>query len=279
MKGIQGLIIAIGLGIVGALFNFAYLYSRSQETENEKFIGIKPNVTVARGDVLREEHLEPVDIPRKYAGTLKDFAYLWSGRGSEIGLRVARNVTGGSILLRDDMKTPPPQALAFSQNPKPGVEERALGVPIDSRRGVASLVEPGDLVTFIVPAGSIYESPTPAASDDDSTRPDGGSPPGPGKEPAKPDPAASRLKPVPSSGSARKSPGRRPHAARAVQGAFGREPGGEHRDDAGQQDSAESGERALCPGPHGEGQGQSVEARAGRRRSSRWSWKRAVIGH
>ena len=50
MKGIQGLIIAIGLGIAGALFNFAYLYSRAQKDEAEDFIGIDPKVTVARGE-------------------------------------------------------------------------------------------------------------------------------------------------------------------------------------------------------------------------------------
>ena len=30
MKGIQGLILAIGLGIAGALFNWAYLMNRTQ---------------------------------------------------------------------------------------------------------------------------------------------------------------------------------------------------------------------------------------------------------
>jgi hypothetical protein len=201
MKGIQGLIIAIGLGIVGALFNFAYLYNRSQETENEEFIGIAPNVTVARGDVLKEEHLVKVSIPRNVAGRLKDFAFPWAGQSGEIGMRVVRPVSGGSILLRDDMKTPA-QTLAFSANAKPGIVETALGVPIDPRRGVVSLVEPGDMVMFIVPAGSAYESPTPAASTDDSARSDA-APAAPGK----PDPAAaSRLKPIPASGAAAKFP-------------------------------------------------------------------------
>ena len=33
MKGIHGLILAIGLGIAGALFNFAYLANRSRDVE------------------------------------------------------------------------------------------------------------------------------------------------------------------------------------------------------------------------------------------------------
>jgi hypothetical protein len=183
MKGIQGLIIAIGLGIVGALFNFAYLYNRSQETENEEFIGIAKDVTVNRGEVLQEGHLNAVPIPRAYAGKLKDFAFLWSGRRAEIDQRVARTLTGGSLLLRSDMETPP-QALGFSQNEK----ERGLGVPIDSRRNVASLVEPGDMVTFVVP-GSAWESPTPAPADDEPNRADAAPPAGPGKtEPGKSEP-------------------------------------------------------------------------------------------
>ncbi len=119
MKGIQGLIIAIGLGIVGDLFNFAYLYNRSQDTENEEFIGIAANANVARGDVLKEELLVPVTIPRKDAGKLKDFAFSWSGRVSVINQRVTRTVSGGSILLRIDMETPP-QTLAFSPSAAAG---------------------------------------------------------------------------------------------------------------------------------------------------------------
>jgi hypothetical protein len=212
MKGIQGLIIAIGLGIVGALFNFAYLYNKSQETENEEFIGIAPSVTVNRGEVLREEHLTAVPIPRALAGKLKDFAFLWSGRRAEIDQRVARTLTGGSLLLRSDMETPR-LALGFSQNLKPGIEETALGVPVDSRRGVASLIEPGDMVTFIVP-GTASESPTPASSDDEPTPADAAGPAAPGKtepgkpEPAKPEPGkTSPLKPVPAGNARRSSPG------------------------------------------------------------------------
>jgi len=171
MKGIQGLIIAIGLGIAGALFNFAYLYSKSQEAEMEAFVGIGPKATVARGEVLKREHLVPVDVPRRYVGNLKDHAFLWAGRESVLDCRVSRTLTANSLLLKADLN-PVPLELKFGQNAKPGMEERAMGVPVELRRDVPPLVEPGDLVTFIVPSLG-WEAPTPAK--EDSANDDGGS--------------------------------------------------------------------------------------------------------
>jgi hypothetical protein len=198
MKGIQGLIIAIGLGVAGALFNFAYLYGRAQKDEAEVFIGIDPKVTVARGDALKEEHLVPVEIPKRHAGNLKDFAILYAARRvGAIDQKVTRTVKGGSLLLRTDVETPPPQ-LSFGQNVKAGVEERAMGVPIDTRRVVPSLVEPGDMVTFIVP-GSGWDIPAPASGDDEPGKTDSGSPtPSVKSEPGKAAPAKTApLKPTP----------------------------------------------------------------------------------
>lgn len=162
MKGIQGLIIAIGLGIVGAIFNFAYLGSKARELETVDFIGIKSDVTVARGERLSEAHLDRVAIPHNAVHNLKDYAYLYSDRNTVVGQAVWRVLEGGSILLRNDLKTPP-QELTFGQDVKPGVEELALGVPIDSRKLVPSLIVPGDTVSFVVSQiGGPTLAPTPA---------------------------------------------------------------------------------------------------------------------
>ncbi|MGQ9574038.1 MAG: hypothetical protein ACUVUC_01845 [Thermoguttaceae bacterium] len=179
MKGIHGLIVAIGLGIAGALINFAYLYSKSRDVERVGFIGIKPKVTVARGEPLREEHLEEVLVPRMSVGNLKDFAVLYSARQTVIGSPVWRTLAGGSLLLQADLRTPPPE-LSFGQNLKAGVEERAMFVPIDTRRIVPSLIEPGDYVTFLAPgfdgnptpAGVASSGPGPASGTSDSTDPE-----------------------------------------------------------------------------------------------------------
>jgi len=152
MKGIQGLIVAIGLGIAGALFNFAYLANRSRDIEKVAFIGIKEDKTIGRGELLTEDALEPVEIPRRWVGRLEDYAFLWSTRATVVGRRPWRPLEGGSLLMRADLKTPP-QELVFGVNLPPGVEERAIGVPVDTRKFVMSLVQPGDLVTFILTAG------------------------------------------------------------------------------------------------------------------------------
>ncbi len=55
MKGIQGLILALALGIIGALVNWAYLASRSKEVEALYFVAIAANASLNRGDVIRED--------------------------------------------------------------------------------------------------------------------------------------------------------------------------------------------------------------------------------
>ncbi|MCS7306396.1 MAG: hypothetical protein NZ602_14970 [Thermoguttaceae bacterium] len=157
MKGIQGLILALGLGIAGALFNWAYLHQKSLEQAMVLFVGINPNVTVNAGDKLSEDHLVPVAIPAGSVGNLKDFAYLWESRSSLVGRPVYRTLTGGSLVLREDLKTPPPE-LVFGENLPPGEEERVLWVPVASNSFVPSLVSPGDMVDFVVS----YGGPTPA---------------------------------------------------------------------------------------------------------------------
>jgi hypothetical protein len=159
MKGIHGLILAIGLGIAGALFNFAYLANRSRDVEKVAFIGVKEDKIIGRGELLVEESLEPVEIPRRWVGKLEDYAFLWSTRATVVGRRAWRALEGGSLLMRADLKTPP-QELVFGVNLEPGiVKETAIGVPIDTRKFVTSLVQPGDMVSFIVSAGRT-DSPT-----------------------------------------------------------------------------------------------------------------------
>lgn len=162
MKGIHGLILAIGLGTAGALFNFAYLASRSRDVEKIAFIGVKEDKVVGRSEPLTEENIEPVEIPRRWVGKLEEYAILYSARPTVLGRRPWRPLEGGSLLLRSDLKTPP-QELSFGTNLPPGAEERAYFVPIDTRRLIPSLVQPGDLVDFIISASPLG-SPTLAAA-------------------------------------------------------------------------------------------------------------------
>jgi len=159
MRGIQGLILAIGLGIAGAIFNLAYLANRSRDVEKVAFVGIKKDKVVGRGEPLAEENLEPVEIPRQSVGNLANFAVKWEARATVVSRRVWRTLEGGSLLLLADLTTPP-QELAFGQDLPPGTEERAWFVPVDTRRFVTSLVQPGDLVDFLVSSGPREGLPT-----------------------------------------------------------------------------------------------------------------------
>jgi hypothetical protein len=162
MNGIKGILVALGLGIVGALGNYAYLVSRSQDLEMVHFLGVKPDVTINRGDRLQEAQLQRVSMARANAGNLMQFAEPYDSISAVVGCRVYRTLEGGSLLLRTDTKTPPAE-LAFNEQTRSGVEEVAIGVPIDPARIVPSLIQPGDMVSFIA-ARNVLPSAAPVAA-------------------------------------------------------------------------------------------------------------------
>ncbi len=168
MKGIQGLILAIGLGVAGALFNWAYLAGKSSQETMVSFVGIKGNTTVNHGEILRDEDLVPVRIPLRLVGNLNNFAVRYDGKGSVVGQRVSRNMTGECLLLREDLKTPP-QKLDLEEG------EDVWWIPVDTRAFVPSLVKPGDMVSFLIgrpsrPTRAVPGRPrSPAEAGDDSS--------------------------------------------------------------------------------------------------------------
>jgi hypothetical protein len=169
MRGIQGLVVAIGLGICGAFFNWIYLNTRTEQLAMEEFVGIRPKTMVQRNELLTRDQLVPVPIPRDAAATLREFAVLYSARQSVIGHAVTRNLPGGSLLLNDDLRTPPLE-LNLGQGPDKDSpsRERAMWMPFDSRAFVPSLITPGDMVSFLVqrPAAPHAAARTPAAKPD-----------------------------------------------------------------------------------------------------------------
>jgi hypothetical protein len=128
---------------------------------------------VNAGDKLTEENLVPINIPKGNVGNLNDFAYLWEASSSVVGRPVCRTLTGGSLLLKDDLKTPPPN---LTLQP----DERLVWVPVASSSFVPSLVSPGNEVEFAIS----YEGPTPAymapsSSSSDSAAEEGSASPQP----------------------------------------------------------------------------------------------------
>jgi hypothetical protein len=172
MKNIYGLLLALGLGVAGGVFNWAYLRSETQNMVMTSFIGLAADVE--RGHRLEESNLVAVPIPKDSVGNLDEFGVRWSARQSVIGESMSRYRKAGSLLLQEDTKTPPPEI-------KLGPNEGLVWIPVDVRTFVPSLVVPGDQVSFIVPSvpgavKSIVEgsdtaaaSPPPAAAADPFT--------------------------------------------------------------------------------------------------------------
>ena len=107
MKGIQGLIVAAVLGLLGAIANFYYLNTEAQKKDMVAFIGIKKGVILGRGDKLTEERLVKVEIPRNHVGNLADYACKWEELVGVKDRPVWRtldssNTEGGLLLLQSD---------------------------------------------------------------------------------------------------------------------------------------------------------------------------------
>jgi hypothetical protein len=49
MKGVPGLLIAVGLGIVGAFCNWMYLAQMGKDLQLQDFVGISENVKINAG--------------------------------------------------------------------------------------------------------------------------------------------------------------------------------------------------------------------------------------
>jgi len=144
MKGLQGLILAIGAGMAAAMFNWAYLNSRSQDIETVYFIGIAEDKTVGRGDRLQKSDLAPIEIPLKNAGNLDTFAYRFDDAETVVSMAVTRQLTPGSMLLREDLKTPAPKLDLDAKR----ADERWMAVAVDSREFVPAFINPGSSIEF-----------------------------------------------------------------------------------------------------------------------------------
>jgi hypothetical protein len=147
------------LGVLGLALNWIYLQGKTKDVATVRFLGIKPDVTLEPGQIIREEHLLAVPVPERHAGSLKEYAYLYEDRGTVIGITATRRYLGGDLLCREDYRTPPPE-LKLAPN------EKLIWIPVNSNSFVPELVDPGDRIEFIIP---IYEpQPLPAAGSEGS---------------------------------------------------------------------------------------------------------------
>jgi hypothetical protein len=150
MKGIQGLVIAVVLGILGAVVNMVYL-SKGRNTEVVTFIGVKPGAKIELGKPIRADDLEPIAIPSANVGNLNKFAFVIepgkkiSDAKTILGWKAARELNGGELILRDDLRTPPPH-LALKEG------ESVQWITINTSTAVVSQLIPGETrISFYLP--------------------------------------------------------------------------------------------------------------------------------
>lgn len=165
MKGVPGFMIAVGLGVVGAFCNWFYLAEKARDLDQIEFIAVDSSVRVNSGDKFNESHFMKVAIPREAVGNLDKVAYLWSVRGTLVGMPATKSYNPGEIILRQDLRTLPPTSVQEML----GEDEVEVGIPVDTRTFVPSLVNPGDLVSFIVPTGPAPPLPAPGPDESPAT--------------------------------------------------------------------------------------------------------------
>jgi hypothetical protein len=150
MKGINGLIVAVALGLAGAAANFFYLNTEAQKKDMVGFIGVKKGVIIGRGDRLTDEKLVEVEIPKNHVGNLGDYVFLWKELVGVKGRPVWRTLdsktdtdTESVLLLRSDVVEPPPKELELGK----GERGEFIAVP---RICDTSHLNPGDKISFRV---------------------------------------------------------------------------------------------------------------------------------
>lgn len=147
MKGVPGLLIALGLAIAGGLCNWFYMAQKSRELELVQFIGVREG-GIKQGDVIQASQLQPIPIPLRYAQRVKATAPTFGDSATVIGMTAYRDFLEGEIILTQDLQTPPNNDLKRDL----GTDEVAIWVNVDSKGFVPQFFSGGDEVSFIVPA-------------------------------------------------------------------------------------------------------------------------------
>ena len=164
MKGIQGLAIALALGITGAVCNWLYIAQQAQNYERVAFLAVDNGTQVDAGDKFTKDHFMKVDIPKKDLGNLENTAVKWSDLILVVGQPATKDYSGGEIILNQDLRTPAKEDL----NKLIGKDERVMWLPVDARAFNPQHVNPGDQVSFKVP-GFLRQNPASANGASGST--------------------------------------------------------------------------------------------------------------
>ena len=164
MKGAQGIMIAVAMGVVGFVCNWLYLEREASRVELVSFVGVSQPADVKRGDVIQSGDLVPISMPKSHESQLAQVAVLWDQRDLVIGQKAARDlaVSGeAELVMHRDLTTPAIKDI----NELIADNERVMWLPVDSRTFNPQHVDPGDQVSFRIPEfgkGASRSQPTEA---------------------------------------------------------------------------------------------------------------------
>ena len=164
MKGAQGIMIAVAMGVVGFVCNWLYLEREASRVELVSFVGVSQPADVKRGDVIQSDDLVPISMPKSHESQLAQVAVLWDQRDLVIGQKAARDlaVSGeAELVMHRDLTTPAIKDI----NELIADNERVMWLPVDSRTFNPQHVDPGDQVSFRIPEfgkGASRSQPTEA---------------------------------------------------------------------------------------------------------------------
>lgn len=159
MKGLNGLMIAAVLGIVGAACNFLYLRKEAEGYEKVAFLMVRQSAHINPGDTFTEDLFEKVEFPKAYLGNLEQVAIPYSELDTVTNVTAYKSFQGGELLLYADVLTPPHK----KTEERLGADEIEWTVPVDPRLFIAANYDPGDEVYFFAPAATAGPTPVEAS--------------------------------------------------------------------------------------------------------------------
>lgn len=156
MKGVPGLLLAIGLGIGGAFASWFYIAQKSRELDQIDFVAVAHDKDINADHKFEKSDFMPVSIPRRNVGSLDRVALMWKDLETILGQHARKSYAPGEIILHQDLSTAPEADVLK----KLGDKEDLISVPIDTRTIVPALINPGTMVSLIIP--KLGRTPTPA---------------------------------------------------------------------------------------------------------------------
>lgn len=140
------LIVGIVLALATAWMLNQYVNEVEQAQVGASYLKLKPNVSLAAGDVLRGDHLETIEIPERFSSlsalAIKNTA---DSRAWLVGRRASSDVAAGSLLRLEDFSDEPAKRFAASI----ANDMRAMSIRVNVSSAVGYFIEPGSHVDLV----------------------------------------------------------------------------------------------------------------------------------